>query len=108
MTNTPARLAAALLVLGFAAASSQTRKGSAPRPAGADIIFYSVRALDARNVFAVGKPGIIAHTTDGGKTWEILAHPEQTGADFYGVDFTDGMHGVIVGEKGTILRTADC
>ena len=46
-------------------------------PTGADVL-YSVRFLDKNNGWAVGSPGIIFHTTDGGNSWEV----QTSGTDY--------------------------
>ena len=57
---------------------------------------------------AVGGIGPILHTTDGGTTWTNIT-PDTLGT-FWGVCFTDGNTGTVVGvysQGATILRTTD-
>lgn len=82
-----------------------------PRPL--DSHLFSVHAVSAHEAWAVGDLGIVIHTRDGG-TWEQVVIPEEAFADqevpdriLNGVDFTDPLHGWIVGEFGTALRSVD-
>ncbi|MBM3241900.1 hypothetical protein FJZ31_36985 [Candidatus Poribacteria bacterium] len=65
--------------------------------------FNDVHFVDARNGWAVGEDGVIAHTTDGGVTWT----PQNSGTtnSLIGVDFVNANEGWIVGGNGTILHT---
>ena len=69
-------------------------------PALLDITF-----ADEKRGWAVGYPGIILYTADGGETW---AYQESgTEAVLNCVSFVDGLHGLIAGNGGIILRTED-
>ena len=69
-------------------------------PALLDITF-----VDEKRGWAVGYPGIILSTTDGGNRWEF----QESGTDavLSCVDFADDLHGLIAGNGGMILRTDD-
>ena len=60
--------------------------------------------LNEHTGWAVGKGGVIAHTTDSGKTWL----PQHSGveADLNQVAFVDPLHGWITGRR-MLLRTDD-
>jgi hypothetical protein len=61
-----------------------------------------VAFTDANNGWAVGYPGTILHTTNGGASWS----PQSSGTTnyLYGVAFTDANNGWAVGRYGTILH----
>jgi photosystem II stability/assembly factor-like uncharacterized protein len=65
---------------------------------------YSVDFIDEANGWVVGEGGIILHTTDGGRMWEIQ-HDLLIRGTFTSVDFVDRENGWIVGEGGYIFRT---
>jgi len=78
--------------------------------------FYDVFFIDEKTGWAVGNhegntpdevfESVIAHTTDGGKTWE----PQRSGVHDHPlreVQFVDAQKGWIVGEGGIILHTED-
>ncbi len=83
-----------------------------------DLYLFALHVIDAKHVIAVGDRSIVVETRDGGETWrarkvtfeegltedELLAMQDPI---FYDVEFVDPMHGVIVGEFGTILATSD-
>ncbi len=48
---------------------------------------------------------MVYRTTDGGNTWTLKT--PGTRLPLYSVQFTDALHGTIVGYRGTILRTTD-
>ena len=56
-------------------------------------------------VVAVGSFGIVATSTDGGKSW--TANFAEKHKELYSISFYDAGHGVAVGEEGLILYTAD-
>ena len=69
-------------------------------PALLDITF-----ADEKRGWAVGYPGIILHTGDGGETW---AYQESGTEEVLNcVSFVDGNRGLIAGNRGIILRTED-
>ena len=69
-------------------------------PALLDITF-----ADETRGWAVGYPGIILYTADGGETWTY--QESGTEAVLNCVSFADGLHGFISGSGGVILRTED-
>jgi Photosynthesis system II assembly factor YCF48 len=92
-------------------------------PIPPDKHLFKVAAVDARTAWAVGDWGAITVTTDGGATWKdrslgvITVKQEvtpgrqmQTISDdiiLYDIQFVDPQHGVLVGEFGTLMVTAD-
>jgi photosystem II stability/assembly factor-like uncharacterized protein len=75
---------------------------------------YSVHFIDAKEGWTVGDDGVIRHTIDGGKTWEVQA--SGTKASLRSVYFFDDSVGWVVGrdEKpfgggsvGVVLYTRD-
>jgi photosystem II stability/assembly factor-like uncharacterized protein len=78
-----------------------------------DSPLFDVSAVSAREVWAVGDFGIILHTLNG-TDWDQVRLPEETFADddipdriLNAVYFTDRLHGWVIGEFGTTLRTTD-
>jgi hypothetical protein len=74
---------------------------------GTTAALYGVSFTDANNGTAVGPPGTIVRTTDGGATW--VAQTSGTTAALWDVSFTDANNGTAVGSGpgGIILRTTD-
>ncbi|TMA64075.1 MAG: hypothetical protein E6J69_15980, partial [Deltaproteobacteria bacterium] len=75
--------------------------GIVARPAAAVALrdnLYDVKALDAREAWAVGNFGAIYYTADGGKTWQ----PRESGtkSPLFGVDFAGRRDGWVVGKSG--------
>ena len=66
---------------------------------------FCVRFSDARNGYAVGHPGIILRTTDGGVTWQLQS--SGTKAVLYKVADLDNNTAWISGGAGVILHTTD-
>ena len=64
--------------------------------------FSDTHFVDAQNGWAVGSSGVIAHTTDGGKTW--LPQHSGINENLRQVEFIDEKHGWIFG-PGILLRT---
>ena len=70
-------------------------------------------ATQARE-FAVGGfntspgPAVIVRTIDGGNSWDKTIIPDQnTSGGFFGIAFTDSLHGTVVGAPGLIYRTTN-
>jgi len=77
-----------------------------------DVHLFGVCALSPDEAWAVGDLGVLLRRRAG--RWERVAIPEESFADenvpdriLNAVDFLDPLHGWIVGEFGTTLRTAD-
>ena len=66
---------------------------------------YGTKFIDAKQGWAVGAFGTIAHTADGGETWQ--SQPSKTTQQLYDVDFVDAQHGWTVGRQGLVLHSAD-
>jgi len=67
--------------------------------------FFCVRFSDARNGYAVGHPGIILHTADGGETWQQQS--SGTSVVLYKVAILDHNTAWISGGGGVILHTTN-
>ena len=61
-------------------------------------------AAGSSDLWAVGGPGVVLFSTDGGAVWE--AQDPNTAVTLRAVDFVDDLHGVVVGDAGTIRVTA--
>lgn len=66
--------------------------------------YWSVAAVDATHLWAVGETDKIA-MSDGGGTWTGVASGAK--AALYGVSFADPKNGWVVGKGGQILRSED-
>ena len=62
-------------------------------------------AFAGEQVWAVGFPGLILHSPDGGETWE--AQEGGRGEALFDVEMLDETTGWIVGRNGLVLHTAD-
>ena len=87
--------------------------------AGTDKTLFGVALADALRGWAVGLDGLLLHTRDGGGTWTVqhgVAHTEALedlgfldafkNPGFYAVAVA-GQYGVVVGDSGTLLTSAD-
>lgn len=79
-----------------------------------DVTLFDVAALGKHEAWAVGDLGVIVHTADGGKNWELIRVPEADYFDeelpdriFNAIDFTSPTEGWISGEFGSLLRSTD-
>ena len=66
---------------------------------------FDVFFLTDKEVFVVGYPGLILHSTDAGVTWESRTIVESE--PLYAIDFPDDKHGWVVGRLGLIYKTSD-
>jgi photosystem II stability/assembly factor-like uncharacterized protein len=86
---------------------------------GTDKTLFGVHFTDKDRGWAVGLDGLILHTRNGGATWEVqrgVARAESLeelgfldalkNPGFYAVD-VKGQYGVVVGDTGTLLVSAD-
>jgi photosystem II stability/assembly factor-like uncharacterized protein len=97
---------------GAAAALAQPLPSPAPMLADAELT--SVCFVDADHGWAVGDRGVIWHTADGGRNWQL--QPSPTACRLESVTFIDSLHGWAAGgwthpythhTSGIILRTRD-
>jgi photosystem II stability/assembly factor-like uncharacterized protein len=82
------------------------------QPEVKDAILKDIYFIDTSYGWAVGYPGIILKSNDGGKTWEVKARDmdfshEKTATGFSSVFFMDQNTGWLCGEGGIILYTQD-
>jgi photosystem II stability/assembly factor-like uncharacterized protein len=66
---------------------------------------YDVFFVDSTRGWVVGANGLILHTTNGGKTWELLHLGKYP--NLYSVYFKDASEGWAVGHDGLFLHTVD-
>ncbi len=93
-----------LLVISAVRTSSFAESGwvwQNPLPQGNYL--FAVATPGPSTVVALGGPGIIVRTTDGGASWRAQDNPAAYG--FLGVSFVDANTGTVAGIGGTILRT---
>jgi photosystem II stability/assembly factor-like uncharacterized protein len=69
---------------------------------GIDVAHRDIGFTSAQNAVAVGQGGAMAHTGDGGQTWDPIASP--TTNDLFAIDFVAGDEGCAVGSN-VVLRT---
>ncbi len=67
-------------------------------------LLNSVQFLDANTLVAVGDAGQVLRSTDQGASWAMV--PNSSFVTFSDVSFCDALHGVAVGDGGTLV-TAD-
>jgi len=75
-----------------------------------DIDLYAIQFVSPKEGWAVGgkfteDKGIVLHTTDGGKTWQIQENP--AGHTLWDLCFLNNSLGWAVGADGTIIMTKD-
>ena len=72
-------------------------------------MLHDIEFTDPHHGWAVGRGGVIIHTTDGGESWSEQS--SNTSASLHAIDFIDPLNGWAVGlvedEEGTILNTTD-
>jgi photosystem II stability/assembly factor-like uncharacterized protein len=75
--------------------------------AGARLVenLFGAAIVDEKAGWVTGAFGVIYHTADGGKTWEL--QETNTDDDLFSIDFTSKDNGVAVGKSGTVLATDD-
>lgn len=71
------------------------------------IKLVDVKAIDSRNVWAVGTEGRIVRTTDGGARWTAVSTPLTTSVGLESIDIVNGTHIYVTGDMGTILRSTN-
>lgn len=64
----------------------------APLPTGMDL--HGVWQLSPVDVWATGGDGLVAHTSDGGRSWAVKQLPTET---LWGLFFVDPLHGWVAG-----------
>lgn len=73
--------------------------------------FRDIEAFDANTalIMAIGEPGYILKTTDGGDTWKVVYENTTKGMFMDAMDFSDNQHGIVIGDpingKPFIART---
>lgn len=70
-----------------------------------DQVIEALDFIDAQNGWLVGVGGIILHTTDGGKIWNL--QPSPTKEMLSSVSFANTKTGYAIGSNGVILFTQD-
>ena len=66
---------------------------------------YDVSFVSPNEAWAVGYPGIILHSIDGGANWQ--REQIDTNDALFAVDFADALHGWVVGRGGLVVSTVD-
>ncbi len=68
---------------------------------------YTVNFIDSLNGWAAGEKGIIMHTSDGCKTWDVGMSPSGNSQSLHSIGLLSSSVIIIAGEGGTILRSQD-
>ncbi len=89
--------------LSTAPTSQKTWYWQNPTPQG-DLL-NGVATAGTSDVWAVGGPGIVLHSSDNGAVWED--QDPNTQDVLRAVDFTDAQHGWVVGDNSTVRVTSD-
>ena len=76
-----------------------------PKPQGNGL--NSVSTLNADFAVAVGFPGTVIKTTDGGQSWNVKHNVGSFSKNLYAVSFIDINNGWAAGEDGKIISTSD-
>lgn len=76
-------------------------------PAPVRQMLNRVRFLDANNGWAVGHDGVIIHTADAGKTWNLQRFDAESQQPLNDVLFLDAQRGFAVGAPARFLQTRD-
>lgn len=76
-------------------------------PAPVRQMLNRVRFLDENNGWAVGHDGVIIHTADGGKTWDMQRFDAESQQPLNDVLFLDAQRGFAVGAPARFLQTRD-
>jgi photosystem II stability/assembly factor-like uncharacterized protein len=71
-----------------------------------DTPLTAVHFIDARQGWAVGHGGVVLHTTDGGRVWQLLSRMEGAPV-LLDVWFENALHGIAVGAYGTAATSRD-
>jgi hypothetical protein len=97
-------LLAAGLLAPVAAGQSRWKDITPPYYTDNERSYQSVHFTDELNGYAVGRPGRIIKTTDGGQTWTMKSLYPGT---LYSIHFPTPTTGYAVGEGGGIFKTTD-
>jgi photosystem II stability/assembly factor-like uncharacterized protein len=97
-------LAVLVLALGLTAVYGASDSAGCPTVVFRDRLFDATFSAD-QEAWVVGYPGLLVHSTDGGRTWQRQCGV--TDQALFAVDFTDAQHGWVVGRAGSLLLTAD-
>jgi photosystem II stability/assembly factor-like uncharacterized protein len=100
----------AFIVMALAAATAMAWTLAAAQAGGEPVVvmrdkIYDVKFVGEREAWAVGYPGLLLHTTDGGESWRKF--PVDTRDALYALDFVEGGYGWVVGRAGLLLLTTD-
>lgn len=100
-----AKIISFLILIAIFSQRSFSQTGWFQQTSGTGFDLYSVFAVDANTVFAIGNSGTIIKTTNGGINWNILN--SGTTDSLFSIFFTDGSTGFACGSLGLVLRTTN-
>ncbi len=78
-----------------------------PRDSGTNKLLTCVSFPDARNGWAAGHGGVITHTRDGGKTWQVQREVSPKQEHLFDIQFVSPEIGFACGSYDTFLKTTD-
>ena len=78
-----------------------------PRDAGTNLLLTCVSFPDTRHGWAAGHGGVITHTRDGGRTWQVQRKPSSKQQPLFDIQFVSPDIGFACGAYDTFLKTTD-
>jgi len=78
-----------------------------PRESGTKKLLTCLSFPDHRNGWAAGHAGVIIHTRDGGRSWEVQRQPSPENNPLFDIQFVSPEVGYACGAYGTLLKSSD-
>jgi photosystem II stability/assembly factor-like uncharacterized protein len=78
-----------------------------PRDSGTKNLLTCLSFVDNRNGWAAGHAGVIVHTRDGGRSWEVQRQPSPDNDPLFDIQFVSPDVGYACGAYGTLLKSSD-
>jgi photosystem II stability/assembly factor-like uncharacterized protein len=78
-----------------------------PRESGTNRLLTCVSFPDARRGWAAGHGGVIIHSSDGGKTWQVQRESSSEHQPLFDIQFVSPETGFACGAYDTFLKTRD-
>lgn len=78
-----------------------------PRESGTKEVLTCLSFVNEREGWAAGHGGIVLHTTDAGRSWEILREPRPDNQPLFAIQLLSPQEGFACGAFDTFLKTTD-
>lgn len=78
-----------------------------PRESGTKELLSCLSFANEREGWAAGHGGIVLHTTDAGRSWEVLRESRPDNQPLFAIQFLSPQEGFACGAFGTFLKTTD-